>query len=357
MATLILGFGAGVALLVVGADRLVAGASGLARRVGVSTVVIGLTVVALGTSTPELFVSAVSAIQGKSDIAVGNVVGSNIGNLLLILGMTGLLMPMAVSRRLRVFDSQIMLAAAALFAYFSLDGTISREEGIFMLAGLVAYLIASVKITGPSRAQPSELPRMKSALGVIWIVVGLVALIVGSQLVLTSAVTLAQSLGLSERVIGLTIVAVGTSLPEIATSLMAARRRDADMSVANIVGSNILNVLAILGLSSVLAPTGLDVSQSVRMFDIPIMLLVSALVIPLFWTHGMITRLDSLVLVLGYALYVSSLLIDSTEPGSLRVIGLAAGAYGVFSAFVVYRGVRLTLASRKAACTLAEEVV
>ena len=333
----------GVILLVVGADRLVAGASGLARRIGVSSVVIGLTVVALGTSTPELFVSCVSAVQGRSDISVGNVVGSNISNLLLILGVTALIMPMTVSSRLLRFDAKIMLATAAGVSAMSLDGIVSRFEGIALLISLGCYLVLSVKMSGKISAEQDTTKPLNSALSIIWIVLGLVSLVIGSQLVLTSSVTMAKALGLSELVIGLTIVAVGTSLPEIATSLMASKRGDVDMSVGNLVGSNILNILAILGLSSVIAPEGLVVSDTLRLFDIPVMLVVSVAVIPLFWTHGMVTRLDSLALVAGYLLYVASLLLDWNDPLQFRVLAIAAGGYASFSAMVMYKGVRVTI--------------
>lgn len=336
-------FAVGVGLLVVGADRLVAGASGLARRLGISTVVIGLTIVALGTSTPELFVSCVSAAKGNTDIAVGNVVGSNIGNLLLILGLTALLTPLVVSERLLFFDSLVMVFTAALVGGMSLDGSVSRSEGILLLIGLVIYLVASVKMSGPVSGEFDGKKPRSSAISGLWIVLGLAALIAGSQFVLTSSVTIAKALGLSELVIGLTIVAVGTSLPEIATSLMATRRGDADMSVANIVGSNILNTLAILGLSAVIAPSGLVVPDAAREFDIPVMILASAAVIPLFWTHGRITRLDSLVLSAGYCLYVVSLLVNWKDPGAFNVLLWASGVYGIFSTVVVYRGVTATL--------------
>jgi cation:H+ antiporter len=270
-------------------------------------------------------------------------VGSNIGNLLLILGVTAMVMPLTVSRRLLRFDAQIMTASAGLLAFMSLDGMISREEGIFLLASLVTYLVVSVKISGTTSESSEGVPLMSGAASAVWIIVGLAALIIGSQLVLSSSVTIAQALGLSELVIGLTIVAVGTSLPEIATSLMAAKRGDTDMSVGNIVGSNILNVVAILGASSVIAPAGLEVSDSAQIFDIPIMLVVSLAVIPLFWTHGTITRLDSLVLCGGYCLYVAGLLVDWKEPTAFTSLVIATAAYSVFSAVVVYRGVRATL--------------
>jgi cation:H+ antiporter len=340
-------FAVGVGLLVLGADRLVVGASSLARRLGVSTVVIGLTVVALGTSTPELFVSCVSAAQGKADIAVGNVVGSNIVNLLVILGLTALIMPLMVSRRLLLFDSMVMAVLALVVGGMCLDGSVSRIDGVLLLIGLCVYLWVSIKMSAPVSAEPEVKKSTNSATSVLWVVLGLAALIVGSQFVLTASVAVAKANGLSELFIGLTIVAIGTSLPEIAASLMAAWRGDAEMSVANIVGSNILNILAILGMSAVVAPNGLAVPDAARLFDVPVMIIVSVAVIPLFWTHSRITRLDSIVLSAGYCLYVTSLWVDWNNSEAFNMLLWAAVGYGLFAATVIYCGVRATLSKPK----------
>jgi cation:H+ antiporter len=347
---MILLFLVGVVLLVVGADRLVAGASALAERLGLSPLVIGLTVVALGTSSPELFVSVVGSLQGKSNLAIGNVVGSNLGNLLLILGATGLILPMAVTPRIVRLDAPVMVISTILVGVFGFDGTISRVEGFIFLGCAVLYLWYSVYSSKSEsiteKTEPTK-KRMSGAMASLSVGVGLISLIGGSQCVLHSAVHFAKSLGMSELVIGLTIVAMGTSLPEIATSLIAAKRGESDLSVGNIVGSNILNVFAILGASSVVSGTGLSVPAEANQFDIPLMILVSSACVPLFWTHGKITRLDSFILISGYILYTVYLILGSTGSGSTRILFIPAALYVVVSTVVIFSGVARTLRGNK----------
>jgi len=329
----------GSVLLIVGADRLVTGASALAKRLGLSQLVIGLTVVALGTSTPELFVSAAGALQGKTDLAVGNVVGSNIGNILLILGITGVVAPLAVNARILSFDTPVMITAAVMVAVLGLDGSISRFDGVILLICAVVYLWVSVRSAKvgdtdtpkdtPYESVPTLLP------SVVWLVVGLCLLGGGSQLVVSGAVELARAAGLSELVIGLTIVAVGTSLPEIVTSLLAARRGETDLSVGNVVGSNILNVLVILGASSMLTSEGLRVAEVALGFDIPIMIGVSILAWPMFWTHRTVTRLDAVILGIGYALYVTALVMSWENQLMVRAWYTALTAYAICCAGVI----------------------
>jgi len=325
----------GSVLLIVGADRLVTGASALARRLGLSRVVIGLTVVALGTSTPELFVSVAGALQGKTDLAVGNVVGSNIGNILLILGITGVIAPLAVNARILSFDTPVMITAAIMVAALGIDGSISRLDGVILLICAVVYLWVSVvgdtdsRKDAPSESAPTLLP------SVVWLVVGLCLLGGGSQLVVSGAVELARAAGLSELVIGLTIVAVGTSLPEIVTSILAARRGETDLSVGNVLGSNILNVLVILGASSMLTSEGLRVAEVALGFDIPIMIGVSILAWPMFWTHRTVTRLDAVILGIGYVLYVTALVMSWENQLMVRAWYAALTAYAICCAGVI----------------------
>jgi cation:H+ antiporter len=329
----------GSVLLIAGADRLVTGASALAKRLGLSQLVIGLTVVALGTSTPELFVSAAGALQGKTDLAVGNVVGSNISNVLLILGVTGVIAPLAVNARILSFDTPVMIAAAVMVAVLGIDGSISRVDGLILLVCAVAYLWVSVRSAkggdtdGSKDASPQSGPALLPS--VMWLVVGLCLLGGGSQLVVAGAVELARAVGLSELVIGLTIVAVGTSLPEIVTSILAARRGETDLSVGNIVGSNILNVFAILGTSSMFTSEGLQVAEVALGFDIPIMIGVSILAWPMFWTHRTVTRLDAVILGTGYALYVAALIMSWENQLVVRAWYAALTAYAICSAGVI----------------------
>lgn len=329
----------GSLLLIAGADRLVNGASALAKRLGLSQLVIGLTVVALGTSTPELFVSAVGALQGKTDIAVGNVVGSNIGNVLLILGLTGVITPLAVNRRILSFDTPVMIAAATMVAILGIDGSISRVDGVMLLTCAVVYLLVSVRSARSGDTEISEEVASEATPGllpsVLWLVVGLCLLGGGSQLVVSGAVELALAAGLSELVIGLTIVAVGTSLPEIVTSILAARRGETDLSVGNVVGSNILNVFAILGVSSMLTSEGLQVAEVALGFDIPIMIGASILSWPMFWTRRTVTRLDAVILGAGYFLYVAALVMSWENQLIVRSWYAALTAYAICSAGVI----------------------
>jgi cation:H+ antiporter len=303
----------------------------LARRLGVSSGVIGLTVVALGTSTPELFVSCLGAANGQGDTALGNIVGSNIGNLSFILGCVAVFMPMAVSSKLLRFDVWIMLATAAVVSFVSLDGRVSRTEGVALLVGLVVYLVTTVKMAAPAGVESHGANPMSIAHSVSFIALGLVALVVGSQMVLTSSVMLARSIGLSELFIGLTLVAIGTSLPELVTSLMALKRGDSEMSAGNLIGSNILNVLAILGPSSIIAPDGLAVPELARSFDIPVMLGVTVGIILVFRRYGMVSRSVGGLLVAGWGLYVASLLVDWKNPTAFSWLMAAAALFAVFA--------------------------
>lgn len=329
----------GSVLLIGGADRLVTGASALAKRLGLSQLVIGLTVVALGTSTPELFVSVAGALQGKTDLAVGNVVGSNISNLLLILGVTGVIAPLAVNARILSFDMPVMIAAAVMVAVLGIDGRISRIDGIILLICSIAYLWTSVRSArSVGKSVPKdESPVLAPALlpSVAWLIVGLCLLGGGSQLVVSGAVELARAAGLSELVIGLTIVAVGTSLPEIVTSILAARRGETDLSVGNVVGSNILNVLVILGASSTLTSEGLQVAEVALGFDIPIMIGISILAWPMLRTHRTVTRLDAVILGAGYMLYVAALVMSWDNQLMVCAWYVTLAAYAICSTGVI----------------------
>src|SRR5690606_34925378 len=251
----------GLVALYFGAEWLVRGAARLARRVGVSPLVVGLTIVAFGTSSPELVVSVFAAARGQADVAVGNVVGSNILNIALILGLAAILRPLRAQMRLIVRETPIMIAAGVALAVLGLDGTVSRPDAALLLAGLFAYV--AFVLRGARReavAIKQEFERFESAEAlapdgrgrardVLLIVVGLTALSIGARLLVDASLVFARTLGVSELVIGVTVVAVGTSLPELATSLLAVWRDEADIAVGNVVGSNIFNILGILGLA------------------------------------------------------------------------------------------------------------
>lgn len=305
----------GLALLVIGAEGLVGGGVRLARRVGVSPLVVGLTVVALGTSSPELAVGLGAVYSGSGDVAVGNAIGSNIFNTLCILGVASLITPMLVQGEVLRRDVPVMLAASFAPVLVGFDGVISRVEGLLLFAGLVTYLVWLIRLArrNPGSIEVDEVAAKPVPIGARWVVfdvgrvlVGLLLLAIGSDLLVDSASTLARAAGVSELVIGLTIVGAGTGLPELATSLTAAFRGQRDVAVGNVVGSNIFNVLGILGVSAAFAPggTGLEMPTSVLRGDLPVMILAAVACLPLFFTGGRISRGEAALLLTGYVLYV-----------------------------------------------------
>lgn len=315
--------GLGLVLLVVGAEVLIKGASRLATSVGVSPLVVGLTVVAFGTSAPELAVSLSSAAKDQADIALGNVVGSNIFNVLFILGLAALVAPLAVSQKLLRLEVPLMIASAALVWLLGLDGRIGRVDGALLATGIVAYTVFAVRQSRKENAEVQqeyaqefgEAPRARgfghSRLGqVVFILVGLAMLVLGSQWLVDGAVMVARALGVTELVIGLTIVAAGTSLPEVATSVMASIRGERDIAVGNVVGSNIFNVLAVLGLSGALSPRGVSVSPTALAFDVPIMIAVSVACLPVFF-GGRIARAEGAIFLGYYVAYATFLVLSA----------------------------------------------
>ena len=312
----------GLVLLVVGAEALVRGASGLARAVGLSPLVIGLTVVAYGTSTPELAVSVQSALAGRADLALGNVVGSNIFNVLFILGVSSLITPLVVAQQLVRWDVPLMIGASVLTWLVAIDGTVSRVEGALLFAGGVAYTVFVIR---QSRKESEEIRQEYAAeygadahapkrlvRQIALVAGGLVALVLGSRWLVDAAIVLARELGLSELVIGLTIVAAGTSLPELATSVLASWRGERDIAVGNVVGSNIFNILTVLGTSSLVAPSGIAVSAAAMSFDIPIMIAVAVACLPIFFTGHVIARWEGALFLAYYVAYTVFLTLAAT---------------------------------------------
>lgn len=338
-------FIAGLVLLVIGAELLVRGASRLAAALGIAPLVIGLTVVAFGTSAPELAVSVKAALSNQAGIAVGNVVGSNIFNVLFILGLSALIVPLAVSRQLIKFDVPIMIALSVSMLLFALDGNFSRIEGIIWFTGLIIYITFLIyKSRKESRDAAAEIdPEVAALLGdandkQAWlkniglIAVGLVLLVLGSRWLVDSAVIFAKYFGVSEVVIGLTIVAAGTSLPELVTSIIAAIRGERDIAVGNVVGSNIFNIMAVLGIASIVAPTGIPVDAATIRFDIPVMLAVAMACLPIFYTGQTISRPEGLLFFGYYVAY------------TLYVVFLATSnpALNTFSQVMLYGALPLT---------------
>jgi cation:H+ antiporter len=286
---------AGIASVVAGAELLVRGAVVLATALRVSSLVVGLTVVAYGTSAPEMAVSVISSVRGEPQIALGNVVGSNIFNVLFVLGASALIVPLAVSRQLIRFDVPLMIVVSIATYGMALDGKISRVEGLFLVAGIVAYTIALAWIgrrdanTALRSADSRDLvPRHSwlELIGNVFLMIGgLGLLVLGASWLVEASSALARSFGVSDLVIGVTIVAVGTSLPEVATSLVAAFKGERDLAVGNVVGSNVFNLLGVLGASAAVSREGMPVIDDALRFDIPVIVLVALVCWPVVRTQ------------------------------------------------------------------------
>ncbi len=321
---------AGLAALVAGAGLLVRGASKLAAGLGVPPLIVGLTLVAYGTSAPELAVSLRAAASDQSGLALGNVVGSNIFNVFFVLGASALLRPLVVSLRLVRRDVWIMIGASALLIALGLDGRLGRPDGAVLTAAILLYTAMTIRgARGGDPAPPGE--TSTGGGGRAWLihgaltVAGVALLVLGSRWLVQGASAVARALSMSELLIGLTIVAAGTSLPEAATSLFAALRGERDIAVGNVVGSNIFNILGILGPAALLAPRGIDVPAPALSLDLPLALAAAVACLPIFFTGGRIARWEGCFFLACYAAYVWLLvrLATAPPPGSL-VIGYLA---------------------------------
>ncbi len=319
----------GLVLLIGGAELLVRGASGLAASFGIRPLVIGLTVVAFGTSSPELAIAIGSSLAGEPDLVIGNVVGSNIYNILLILGLSALIASLVVDVRLVRRDVPLMVAASVLVLVMASDGAIGRLDGLLLIAGLVAWIgwsLVEARRNGAGVGPPAEAggagsiepdapsPRVRGrGRQVVLLLVGLGLLVVGAQGLVTGAVAVATLLGLPELVVGLTIVAIGTSLPELATSLAASARGERDIAVGNVVGSNLFNLGAVLGITALISSDGIPVAEGALTFDLPVMVAVAVACLPLFFTGHLIARWEG-ALLFAYAIgYTAYLLLDATQ--------------------------------------------
>jgi cation:H+ antiporter len=318
----------GLVLLIVGANMLVRGASALASIIGISPLVVGLTVVAFGTSAPELAVGVRAGLfgqAGETDIALGNVIGSNIANLLLILGLGAVVRPLIVQRQLLRFDVPLMIGVSLVLFVISLDGTLSWLDGLMLFIGILVYTGWSIYRSRQKEkqlsdeklariSQPLNLPATTNWLiSVVYVVVGLTMLVLGSDWLVNGATQIALALGVSELVIGLTVVAVGTSLPEVATTIAATLKGERDLAVGNAVGSNIFNILLILGVTSLITPDGLAVSAHALEFDFIVMLAASFICWPVFYTHWTISRMEGAIFLFYYAAYLTYLVLEKTS--------------------------------------------
>lgn len=328
---IVLLFVVGLVLLIAGAEMLIRGSSRIAAGLGMSPLIIGLTVVAFGTSSPELAVSLKSAFASQGDIALGNIVGSNIFNILFILGVSALVAPLAVSQQLLRLDAPIMVGISVAFLLLCLDGYMGRLDSVFLLMAGVGYLVTLLRI---SRRESAEIQaeyeqeygsRPVGRFGMLGqlalVVVGLVILVVGARLLVDASVDFARALGVNELVIGLTIVAAGTSLPEVAASIVAALRGERDIAVGNVVGSCILNLMLVLGFTGLLVPAGIPVAPMALRFDIPVMLAASVACLPLFFTGFTISRGEGLLFLFYYLVYLAFTILHASQSHVLDAFG------------------------------------
>lgn len=315
----------GLAVLTAGAEFLVRGASGLALAMKVPPLIVGLTVVAFGTSAPELVVSLESSLSGQADVALGNVLGSNILNVLLILGLSALIVPLVVDQQLVRLDVPLMVFISGLVGFQSFDGRIGRFDGLLLVSGLVAWNLWLIRAS--RRERQSILEEYEREFGAaaegsagarhlfvcgLMLVGGFVMLVLGARLFVQNAVEIARALGVSDVVIGLTLVAAGTSLPEVATSVVAALRGERDIAVGNVVGSNLFNLLCVLGITSSVTG-GMPVSSEVLAADIPVMVAVAVACMPVFFTGRRIERWEGGVFLGFYILYTTARVLDATD--------------------------------------------
>jgi cation:H+ antiporter len=323
-------FVAGLVLLVLGAEWLVRGASRLAAASGISPLVIGLTIVAYGTSAPEVAVSVKSAWLGQADLAIGNVVGSNVFNVLFILGISALIAPLLVSSQLVRVDVPIMVGLSVLALALAADGTIGRVDGVILFAGAIVYTVFQIRQSRKESAAVRNQyakefgpARSSSVANVASVAAGLVLLVLGSRWLVAGAVAFAKALGVSELIIGLTIVAAGTSLPEVATSLLAAIRGERDIAVGNVVGSNIFNILTVLGIGAMVSASGLPVSPAVIRFDLLVMIAVAVACLPIFASGAVIARWEGGLFLGYYAAYTAYLILDAQQHDTLPAFSTA----------------------------------
>jgi cation:H+ antiporter len=298
----------GLAVLIFGGELLVKGSVKIARYFSLSPLVIGMTVVAFGTSAPELIVSVKAALSGSSQIAIGNVIGSNIANLGIVLGLTALIFPLQIERQSVRVDWPVMMAATILFYLFMLNGVVSQWEGIVLFALLVIYLVWLLNFTEPEIPEEVKNEENTQQLLPALLLVGggLVGLYFGSEWLLKSAISIAKNAGVSEHVIGVTIIAFGTSVPELATSVIAAFRKQTDISIGNLIGSNIFNIMAVIGITGIIKP--ISIAPVVLSFDVFFMIGIALLLFPMMTLGRKITRGKGFTLLIFYVAYIALLL-------------------------------------------------
>ena len=320
----------GLVALVAGAEALVRGASKLALSFGISPLVVGLTIVAMGTSAPEVAVSVGAATRDATDLAIGNVVGSNILNILFVLGASAIVTPLLVAQQLIRQEVPLMIGASILLFVLALDQGISTADGVLLVVLLVAYTVfliwqsrrANAAFQAEAGAEIAAMTRGswddKLPLQILLVIGGLGLLLLGADWFVKGAVHIAVSFGVSELVIGLTVVALGTSLPEIVTSLLAAVRGERDMAVGNVIGSNIFNILGCLGLTAIVAPNGIPVTAAMLSFDLPVMIVVAVACLPIFFSGNLISRWEGVVFVAYYFAYTAYLILAAQRHAAIE---------------------------------------
>lgn len=295
---------AGFVLLIKGADFFVEGSSSIARALKVPSIVIGLTLVSLGTSAPEAAVSITAGLRGSSDISLGNVIGSNIFNLLAVIGCAALVAAIPMQKGILTRDLPVSILSTIVLFLMMLDGHISRPEGIFLLAAILVYMIILVKGALKNRTEEAEEKILPIPLSLVYVVLGLAAIVLGGQLVVNNATIIAKHFGMSDTLVGLTIVAIGTSLPELVTSVMAARKGESGIALGNAIGSCIFNFFFIVGIASTLAPITVDMNLLV---DMVLLIIINILIFIFCRTGHKVTRLEGAVLAalyVGYTAYI-----------------------------------------------------
>lgn len=341
-------FIAGLLALIAGAELFLKAVDHFGLKWGISPLIMGLTVVAFATGAPELAISIKAAASGSADLVLGNIVGSNIANILLILGITSLIAPINITRRIIKVDVPIVIAVSVLLFILAFDGKLTTLDGVILLAGFFAYSAYTyIHIQRSKEDETEQIFEYEKSIDELakgsWfyiknggmLLIGLAFIVAGSNWMVDSAVTIATVLGLSELVIGLTIVSIGTSLPEVATSLSAARKGNADIAVANVLGSNLYNVLLTLGLTLIIAPNVLDVSMDAINLDIPFMIAVSIACIPIFVAGFNLTRADGAIFLFYYLSYLAYLVLNAVSSSFVPMIQLTM-VWVVVPATVVY---------------------
>lgn len=331
MVTIAFQFLGGLLILIIGADLLVRGATRLAAAFGVSPLVIGLTIVAIGTASPEIAVSLKAAATGQGDLTLGNVLGSNIFNILFILGLTSLITPIVIAEQLIRKDAPIMLGISLLTLLLVLDGSLGWMDGVILLAGLAVYFAFALRQSklesrdvqkeyADEFAQKEPHTIRNTLTNLTFILIGLGMLVLGSNWLVDAASQIARALGVSELVIGLTIVAVGTSMPEVATSLIAALKKESDIAVGNAVGSNIFNLLGVLGIAGIVSPLSIPIQQYVLQFDLPVMVFVALVTLPIFYIDNRISRFEGGLLLAYFVTYMGYILLRAAESSTLPAL-------------------------------------